>query len=410
MLATEQKITPEGWKTAKIADVFDISNGLWIGKTTDKVSCKVLRNTNFSNDGHVDLKDIAEIDVDKRALKNRELNYGDIVIEKSGGSDVQPVGRVVYFDIKQSGYSFSNFTSRLRLKENRKSKFYFYFLYNFWLTGETKQLQRQTTGIRNLDFNTYQDTLISVPPQKEQENIAEILDTVDEEIHKTSEIIAQTENLKNGVSKHLFTRGVGHDKFQKTKIGDIPKEWNFLKMKDICTVSQGLQIPISKRFKDPGENRYKYITLKNIKEDTYEYIESPKESVICKKDDVLMTRTGNTGVVVTDVEGVFHNNFFLIDFDRKRIDRNYLVYYLRSEPIKKLLLERAGTTTIPDLNHGAFYGIHFLLPDLTEQRKISDILSSIDNKILFNKKVKEKLTKLKKGLMSDLLSGKVRTK
>jgi type I restriction enzyme S subunit len=409
MLATEQKIIPEGWKTAKIVDVFDISNGLWIGKTSDKISCKVLRNTNFSNDGHVDLKDIAEIDVDKKALKSRELNYGDIVIEKSGGSDIQPVGRVVYFDIKQSGYSFSNFTSRLRLKENHKSKFYFYFLYNFWLTGETKQLQRQTTGIRNLDFNTYQDTLIPVPPQKEQETIAEILDTIDEEIHKTNEIIVQTENLKNGISQHLFTRGIGHDKFQKTKIGDIPKEWSFLKMKDICTVSQGLQISISKRFKDPGENRYKYITLKNIKEGIYEYIESPKESVICRKDDVLMTRTGNTGVVVTDVEGVFHNNFFLIDFDRKRIDRNYLVYYLRSEPIKKLLLERAGTTTIPDLNHGAFYGIHFLLPGIAEQKKISDILSSIDSKILFNKEVRGKLMKLKKGSMQDLLSGKIRT-
>ena len=243
----------------------------------------------------------------------------------------------------------------------------------------------------------------------EQQKIADILSTIDDEIEKTDEIIFQTENLKNEISQHLFTKGINHDKFQKTKIGDIPKDWSFLKIKDICKVRQGLQIPISKRFKDSGENRYKYITLKNLKDDTYEYIESPKESVICKKDDVLMTRTGNTGVVVTDVEGVFHNNFFLIDFDRKIIDKNYLVYYLRSEPIKKLLLERAGTTTIPDLNHGAFYGIHFLLPDIIEQKKISDILSSIDNKISFNKEMREKLTKLKKGLMSDLLSGKVRT-
>ncbi|MCL5410231.1 MAG: restriction endonuclease subunit S [Patescibacteria group bacterium] len=410
MITANQNNIPNDWKTAKISDIFDISNGLWVGKTSDKVLCKVLRNTNFSNDGHIDLEDIAEIDVDKKALQSRELNFGDIVIEKSGGSDVQPVGRVVYFDIRQNGYSFSNFTSRLRPKENNKSKFYFYFLYNFWLIGETKQFQRQTTGIRNLDFNTYQDVLVPVPPQKEQEAIVKILDTLDEEICKTNEIITQTENLKNGISHHLFTKGIGHSKFQKTKIGDIPKDWSFLKMKDICTVRQGLQIPISKRFKDSGENRYKYITLKNLKDDTYEYIESPKESVICKRDDVLMTRTGNTGVVVTDVEGVFHNNFFLIDFDRKIIDKNYLVYYLRSEPIKKLLLERAGTTTIPDLNHGAFYGIHFLLPDITEQKKISDILSSIDKKISFNKEVREKLTKLKKGLMQDLLSGKVRTK
>ncbi|HBM46189.1 MAG: Type I restriction modification DNA specificity domain protein [Parcubacteria group bacterium GW2011_GWF2_38_76] len=308
-------------------------------------------------------------------------------------------------DSKFVDFPFKVKSSAIKILKSKEENYDLRFVYELM-----KSINFQIANHKRHYISQYQYLEVKMPPIAEQKKIAEILSTVDEEIHKTSEIIAQTENLKNGISKHLFTRGVGHDKFQKTKIGDIPKEWNFLKMKDICTVSQGLQIPISKRFKDPGENRYKYITLKNIKEDTYEYIESPKESVICKKDDVLMTRTGNTGVVVTDVEGVFHNNFFLIDFDRKRIDRNYLVYYLRGEPIKKLLLERAGTTTIPDLNHGAFYGIHFLLPDLTEQRKISDILSSIDNKILFNKEMRAKLTDLKKGLMQDLLSGNKRVK
>ena len=93
---------------------------------------------------------------------------------------------------------------------------------------------------------------------------------------------------------------------------------------DICTVRQGLQIPISKRLTETEENCYEYITVAYLhggKE--REYIKDPKDSVICHEDDILMTRTGNTGMVVTDVEGVFHNNFFLIDFDRNRFSKGF---------------------------------------------------------------------------------------
>ena len=44
--------------------------------------------------------------------------------------------------------------------------------------------------------------------------------------------------------------------------------------------------------------------------DIAEYIENPSKGVICQQDDILMTRTGNTGKVITGVKGVFHNNFF----------------------------------------------------------------------------------------------------
>lgn len=384
MITTEQKIIPKGWEVKKIKDLLSY----------ERPDAYIVESDNYSSKTKTPVL---------TANKSFVLGYTD---EDFGICNTTPV--IIFDDFttdsKYVDFPFKIKSSAIKILRSRSEHPNLKFIFEL-----IRSINFPIGDHKRYYISEFQDIDVVVPPWKEQKKISEILSTIDDDIEKADEIIFQTENLKNGLSQYLFTKGIGHNQFQKTKIGDIPTEWSFLKMKDICTVSQGLQIPISKRFKDPGENRYKYITLKNIKEDTYEYIESPKESVICKKDDILMTRTGNTGVVVTGVEGVFHNNFFLIDFDRKRIDRNYLVYYLRSEPIKKLLLERAGTTTIPDLNHGAFYGIHFLLPSIAEQKKISDILSSVDNKILFNKKVKEKLTKLKKGLMSDLLSGKVRT-
>lgn len=159
--------------------------------------------------------------------------------------------------------------------------------------------------------------------------------------------------------------------------------WSQKQMKDICVVSQGLQIPISERFAEDGENRYFYITNEFLKENAEKeyFIENPPKSVICTENDVLMTRTGNTGKVITNVNGVFHNNFFKIDYDDSIIDKDFLCYFLNNFNTQKMIMRLAGTSTIPDLNHKDFYSIKINYPSLPEQRKISDFLKKIDKKI-----------------------------
>ncbi len=99
----------------------------------------------------------------------------------------------------------------------------------------------------------------------------------------------------------------------------LKEDWNYKTMKDICIVNQGLQINISQREKYKKNDNKVYITiqhLNNIGENEYIRNKDHNESVVCNKNDILMTRTGNTGKVVTNVEGVFHNNFFKVNFDR----------------------------------------------------------------------------------------------
>jgi len=106
--------------------------------------------------------------------------------------------------------------------------------------------------------------------------------------------------------------------YKRTEIGVIPVDWEVNTFKNICWVNQGLQIPIEKRLKYPTIKSKKYITIQYLNDGkAIEYIDDYSVSVCCKKEEVLMTRTGNTGVVITDVEGVFfHNNFFKINFDK----------------------------------------------------------------------------------------------
>lgn len=159
-----------------------------------------------------------------------------------------------------------------------------------------------------------------------------------------------------------------------------PKKGIELKtFKDICNVHQGLQIPISKRLTKKEDNCYTYITIQFLNgKKEIEYIKNPNPTVVCCKDDILMTRTGNTGQIITDVEGVFHNNFFIIDYDKNKYNRLFLLTLLKREDVRAELINRATTSTIPDLSHDKFYSCPVMMPLIEEQNKFADFVQQID--------------------------------
>ena len=196
----------------------------------------------------------------------------------------------------------------------------------------------------------------------------------------------------------------------KSEFKNLPSGWKVVKLGEICNVKQGLQIPISERFCENAQNRYFYITNEFLKEksEVKYYIENPPESTICFCDDILMTRTGNTGMVVTNVFGVFHNNFFKIAYDRQLIKKEYFVFLLTGPKIQNEILKRAGSSTIPDLNHSDFLSIKIPLPPLDEQEKIAEILSTWDEAINLTINLIENKKRFKKALMQNLLTAKIR--
>ena len=159
------------------------------------------------------------------------------------------------------------------------------------------------------------------------------------------------------------------------------EEWDEKRFKDFTKLSQGLQIAISSRFLEDGENRYFYITNEFLNPNSTKkyYIESPSENVICTVDDILMTRTGNTGKVITNISGAFHNNFFKVDYDNFKTSKMFLYYLLTSNNIHKEIIIRAGNSTIPDLNHSDFYSIKSSVPSLPEQTAIGSLFRTLDD-------------------------------
>lgn len=193
---------------------------------------------------------------------------------------------------------------------------------------------------------------------------------------------------------------------------EFSEDWVLWCFGDFTKINQGLQIPISERLLKQIKGSYFYITNEFLKEGSLNkyFVLNPSLSVLCKDDDVLMTRTGNTGQVVTGVTGVFHNNFFKIRFDRDIANKDFLVYFLRLYKTQCQILRLAGTSTIPDLNHSDFYRLRILLPIINEQQKIANFLKQVDKRIEKLEKKKEKLEQYKKGIMQKLFSQQIRFK
>ncbi len=189
----------------------------------------------------------------------------------------------------------------------------------------------------------------------------------------------------------------------KLRFPEFKGEWEKKKLGEVVKINQGLQIAISERLTEQVDDSYFYITNEFLRanSDKKYFIKNPPKSVLCTKDDILMTRTGNTGMVVTNVSGAFHNNFFKVAYPNY-ISKNFLYNFLKLEKTQNQILRMAGTSTIPDLNHGDFYRIVLPFPSLPEQKRIASFFTVLDKKIAELKQKKNLLEQYKKGVMQRL--------
>jgi len=192
---------------------------------TDGDSVSILRTTNFTNSGVLNLMNVVKRNVSKRKVDQKRLMKGDIIIEKSGGSPKQPVGRVVFF--KEEGvYLCNNFTSILRPKKDKvEPKYLHYLLYGSHRFGVTGMFQNKTTGIINLQLPRYINKLqIPLPPLKTQQRIAGILDDAAALRDKTAQLLIEYDLLAQSVFLEMFGDVVSNPKgLEIRKLGDLGK-------------------------------------------------------------------------------------------------------------------------------------------------------------------------------------------
>ncbi|HED8570900.1 TPA: restriction endonuclease subunit S, partial [Campylobacter upsaliensis] len=178
------KIWNERYETKRLEDMIISSiSGDWgcdEGQKDNRkeyIKCLVIRSTEFDNNGDINFeKSRAKYRfIEKTKYYEKGIEAGDILIEKSGGSENQPVGRVCFVNneiVKNHKCYFSNFIQKITLNKEVSSEYICYYL---WLINKiklTERYQSQTNGIRNLIMKNILNLKIPLPPLTEQERIA----------------------------------------------------------------------------------------------------------------------------------------------------------------------------------------------------------------------------------------------
>lgn len=177
-------------KTKPLSDFIEVSfPGEWGQEDKDGNGVRVIRTTNFTNTGKLNLEDVVTRDIDPIKAEKKRLKRGDIILERSGGTNENPVGRVVYFN-EDGQFLFNNFTQLLRCKEGVNSLFIFYSLYNYYQMNKSaiRSMGNKTTGIQNLKMDQYWQIPIADVSSEQQERFVSIYHQADKSEFRTSQI------------------------------------------------------------------------------------------------------------------------------------------------------------------------------------------------------------------------------
>ena len=176
--------TPLGWRRLRLKRCFtDIQNGIWGEEPDGVTNVIVVRVADFDRINlRVCLDEPTFRSITPDEFKSRKLTRGDLLIEKSGGGDQQPVGVVVSFD-HTSDSVCSNFVARLQVSNTCSPRYLVFLNAMLYMARINLRSIKQTTGIQNLDSDSYFDELVDLPPLATQEGLAEYLDEETTRIH-----------------------------------------------------------------------------------------------------------------------------------------------------------------------------------------------------------------------------------
>jgi type I restriction enzyme S subunit len=303
------------------------------------------------------------------------------------------------------------------------------FLYHsLFLHMKALQKIAQGSTFEAVNSKELSDLMVFLPPVLEQKKIAEFLTAVDEAIDKIDQIIEKTKEVKKGLMQKLLTRGIGHKKFKKTELGEIPEKW------EIKTFKKLLEGGILSKIQDgnhgndhPKSSDYvpsgvPFIMANNLVDGTVDI----RDCKFIRKDqadklrvgfaisgDVLLSHKGTIGrvAIVPEIKDYIMLTPQVTYYRIGRVDKlsnAFLRYVMESRGFQEHISKLSKQSTRNYIGISQQKNLFMVLPSLNEQKQIAEILSSVDNEIVEELNHKDQLESLKRGLMQVLLTGKIR--
>ena len=414
---------PAGWDVKPLKGLLCADYpGAW-GEERGPHMIRVLRSTNLTNDGSLDLND-----VERRALKpakSKQLapERHDILLERSGGGPGQPVGRVGFVKASMSGHGFSNFLHLLR-PDSREidARFLAWVLYRVNRTGRIVRLEQQTTQMRNLHLRDYLTMALPVPPRDEQAAIARILDAVDTVLERTVVAVERARQLDHSLLHQLLEKGL--DSGADTMRG-YPRHWVIHRVDEVAEIGSG--VTLGKDISGFKSIELPYLRVANVQDGHLDL--STIKTVRVRMDevdtyslrvgDVLMTEGGDIDKLGRGTiwegqipECLHQNHIFRIRANRNLLDPAFYALVVESDRAKRYFNRVAKrTTNLASTNKTQVRAFRFPVPPrLDEQKQIVAVMKASKGTAATLVEKQAVLSELKKSLMHDLLTGRVRVR
>ena len=232
---------PEHWSVDRMKwSTASRKNGIWgddAKQDENDIAC--VRVADFDRQRlSVILSDPTVRNVTPKERVGRVLSHNDLLLEKSGGGETQPVGCVVIYEDHIPAVC-SNFVSRVTLAATMNSSYWRYLHFAAYAVRLNTRSIKQTSGIQNLDDQQYFDERCVFPPAAEQDAIAVFLD---HETAKIDALIAEQQRLiellnekRQAVISHAVTKGLNPNAPMKPSgvewLGDMPEHWALMPLK-----------------------------------------------------------------------------------------------------------------------------------------------------------------------------------
>ena len=368
--------------------------------------------------------------VSKKDKKEKSVSK-DWCIAVSSNGNRKRIGNAVFIR-DNTDYLFASFLIAFKPKDDSDiiPEYFYRWLSSHEIQDRITSVSEGTTGLGNLDIRYLRNMDMYFPRKSEQTEIANILSKVDEAIAAVQSSIDAAERLKKSLMQNLLTGKMKPDGTFRTpeefyideKFGKVPLGWEVKRGIEISTKITKGQSPKWQGF-EYQEEGILFVTSENI-QDGYIDISTPKylplefskkikNSQLIKGDvliNIVGASIGRCAVYDLDEEYANTNQAVCVFRPNERNDSNFLSLYIRYKTTQKRLLRTQVETARANLSLGDFRKFKFIIPKKEEQIAIVQKISSADKNISRKKNTIKALEHLKKSLMQNLLTGKIRIK
>ena len=381
---------PANWEICRFKDLISSSRaGVWgeeANNDDNDIICYRMADFDYPN-YCLKFDNLTLRNVLPSQQENRLLHYGDLLLEKSGGGDKMPVGRVVFVNSNQPAVC-SNFIQALTINDKASSRFILYLFNSIYSNRVNTLFFNQTTGIQNLQTAYYLSQEIALPPVAEQEAIAEYLDKECEKIGRNIELLERKadayKRLRRSIINRAVTRGLNLDvplKPSASSLTDkIPEHWNERRIKDffietsikgfpkepmLCATQSRGVIPQSMY-----ENRVvaALTGLENMK-------------LVEKGNFVISLRSFQGGIEYAHYRGIISAAYTILGLDGNN-SKEYFRYFFKSPTLIKLMKKCVtGIREGQNINYTVLKYEKVPLPPYIEQQQIAAYLDEKCGKI-----------------------------